>query len=198
MIGDHLRGVPSSGRSVDDVETAVPTVVLQTAERVAQPRTRRLPRRGWKGDAQAEAEVKMVKNTRRTTWKRHKADTQNNQLKRAVQRENTRVCRVGDDAYERLLGSHVQGIQEDLSQRDQKGFYQRLTSQDIEDTRSVSSGYIRDEEGKMLRDPEFVFGRLAWFFDTFFKANSNKLRLYIIEGPLQGHVTNTLLGVEAT
>ena len=42
-IGDHLRAFPPSGSSVDDVETAFTTAILQTAEQVAPPRATRLP-----------------------------------------------------------------------------------------------------------------------------------------------------------
>ena len=41
---------------------------------------------------------------RRAAWKRQRADTQDSQLKRAVRRENTRVHRVCNDAYERFEG----------------------------------------------------------------------------------------------
>ena len=58
-IGDHLRAVPPSCSSVD-VETVSTTAILQTTKRVAPPRERRLPGRGWMGDAQAEAEINMA------------------------------------------------------------------------------------------------------------------------------------------
>ena len=73
-IGDHLRAFPPSGSSVDDVETAFTTPILQTAERVAPPPTTRLPGRGWRGDAQAEAEISMATAARRVSWKRQRAD----------------------------------------------------------------------------------------------------------------------------
>ena len=38
---------------------------------------------------------------------------------KAVRRENTRFHRVFNDAYERFLERHVQGMEEDLRQRDQ-------------------------------------------------------------------------------
>ena len=102
-IGDHLRAFPPSGNSVDDVETAFTTAILQTTERVAPPRATRLPGRGWKGDTQAEAEISMATAARRAAWKRQRADTQDKQLMRAVRRENTRVHRVCTDAYNRYL-----------------------------------------------------------------------------------------------
>ena len=63
-IGDHLRAFPPNGSSVDDVETVFTTAILQTAERVAPPRATRLPGRGWRGDAQAEAEISMAMTVR--------------------------------------------------------------------------------------------------------------------------------------
>ena len=37
LIGDHPKAVPPSGRSVDDVETALTPAILQTEEPVAPP-----------------------------------------------------------------------------------------------------------------------------------------------------------------
>ena len=64
---------------------------------------------------------------------------------RVVRRENTRVHRVCDDAYERLLERHVQGMREDWRQRDQNRLFQHVKSLNIEGTRKGSSQYIRDE-----------------------------------------------------
>ena len=152
VIGDYLRALPPSGSSVDDVETAFKTVILPTAERVAPPRAPRLPGRGWRGDAQAEAEISMATVTRQAAWKRQRADTQDSQLRRAARREKTRFHRVCNDAYKMFLGTHFQGMEEDLRQRNQRGLFQRFKSLNIEDTWTVNSQYIRDEDGTMLRD----------------------------------------------
>ena len=149
MIGDHLRAFPPSGSNVDEVETTFTTAILQTAERVAPPR-------GWWGDAQAKAEISMVSAARRAGWKGQRADTQDSQLMRTVRRENTRSHRVCNDAYERFLERHVQSMEEDLRQRNQRGLFQRIKSQNIEDTREVNSQYMRGEEGITLRDPGLV------------------------------------------
>ena len=197
VIGDYLRAFPPSGSSVDDVETASTTAILQTAERVAPPRAPRLPARGWRGDTQAEAEISMATAARRATWKRQRADTQDRQLMRAVRRDNTRVHRVCNDAFKRFLERHVQGMEEDERQRDQKGFFQRCKSLKIEDTRKVSSQYVRDEKGIMLRDPGLILGRWARFFETLLNSKSDKLRLDIIEELAQWPITHDL-GVEPT
>ena len=114
VIGDRLSAFPPSGSSVDNVKTAFATAILQIAERVAPPRTPRLSARGWRGDAQAEAEISMATAARRAAWKRQRADTQDSQLIRAVRRENTRVHRVCNNAFERFLERHVQAMEEDL------------------------------------------------------------------------------------
>ena len=114
MIGDHLSAFPPSGSCVDDVETALTTAILQTAERVAPPGALRLPARGWRGDTQAEAEISMETAARRAAWKRQRADTQDSQLMRDVRRENTRVHRVCKDPFERFLERHVQAMEEDF------------------------------------------------------------------------------------
>ena len=134
-IGDHLRAFPPSGSSVDDMETAFTTAILQRAERVAPPRATRLPGRGWRGDAQAEAEITMATAARRAAWKRQRADPQDKQLMRAARRENTRVRRVFTDAYNRFLERHAQGMEKDPRQRDQMGLYQGCKFLNIEVTR---------------------------------------------------------------
>ena len=72
-------------------------------------------------------------------------------------------------------------MEEDLRQRHQRGLFQGCKSLTIEDTRKVSSQYIRDEEGIMLRDPGLILGRWARFFGTLLNSKSDKLRLDIIE-----------------
>ena len=197
VIGDHLRAFPPSGSSVDDAETAFTTAILQTAERVVPPRASTLPAREWRGDAQAEAEISMATAARRAAWKWQRADTQDSQLMRAVRRENTHVHRVCNDAFERFLERHVQGMEDDLRQRDPRGRFQRCKSLKIEDTRKVSSQYIRDEESIMLRDPGLILGRWARFFGTLLNSKSDKLRLDIIEELPQRPITHDL-GVELT
>ena len=75
VIGGHLGAFPPSGSKVGDMETAFTTAILQTAERDAPPRAPRLPGRGWRGDAQAEAEISMATSARRVAWKRQRAKT---------------------------------------------------------------------------------------------------------------------------
>ena len=116
---------------------------------------------------------------------------------RAVRRENTRVHRVCSDAFEGFLETHVQGMEEDLRQCDQRGLFQRCKSLKIEDMRKVSSQYIRDEEGIMPRDPGLILGRWARFFGTLLYSKSDKLGVDIIEELPQWRIAHAL-GMEPT
>ena len=184
VIGDHLRAFPPSGSSVDGVDTAFTTAILQKTERVVPPQAPRLPGRGWRGDAPVVAEINMATAARRAAWKWQRADTQDSQLMRAVRRENTRFHRVCNDGYGKAPSKTRPGYGGGLRQRNQRELFQRFTSLNIEDTRKVNSSNIRDEEGIMLRDPGLVFGRWARFFGTLFNSKSDKLRLDIIKGLL--------------
>ena len=115
----------------------------------------------------------------------------------AVRRENKRFHRVCNDGHERFLERHVQGMEEDLRQRDQRGLFHRFKSLNIQDTRKVSSQYIRAGKGIMLRDPGLVLGRWARFFGTLLNSKCDKLRIDIIEGFPQWPITHAL-GVEPT
>ena len=121
VIGKRLRVVPPRGGNVDDVKTGFAIANLQEVERDAPPRERRLPGRGWMGDAQAEAGINMMMTATRAVRKRQEADTQDSQLKRAVRRENNARLQVCAAAYQMLLGKNVQGLEEDLHQCSQGG-----------------------------------------------------------------------------
>ena len=91
-----------------------------------------------------------------------------------------------DAAYARFLENHVQGLEEELRQRDHTGL--------VNNTRKVRLKYIRDEKGRMLPDPGLILGRWARFFGALNEKYDN-LELDIIAGLLQGPVTYAL-GVE--
>ena len=88
-------------------------------------------------------------------------------------------------------------MEEDLRQCDQRGLFQRFKSLNRKVKQKVSSQYICDEEGIMLRDPGLVLGRWVQFFATLLNSKSDKLRLNIIKG-LPQWLTTHALGVEPT
>ena len=93
----------------------------------------------------------------------------------------------------KVPGKCVQGLKKDLRQRDQRGLFQHIKVLNMEGTRKDSLQYIRDEEGRMLRDPGLILEKWARFFGSLL----NKLRLEIIEGLPQWSATDDL-GIEST
>ena len=62
-VRKHLRANPPGDSIMGNVEAAVATVIMQTAELVISPQDRRRPGRGWSGDAQTEAELQTTTHT---------------------------------------------------------------------------------------------------------------------------------------
>ena len=65
-----------------------------------------------------------------------------------------------------------------MRHRDPMGFFQRIKSLNIEnkDACKVGLQYIRDKEGRTLRDPGLVYGMKARSFGSLLNANSDRLR----------------------
>ena len=116
---------------------------------------------------------------RRTAWLRLENDKRNSQLRREVRRASKDVRRVRLAAKDRFLERYVGELEEEVRKHNQWGFFQRLKSLRIEDTRKVSSEYIRDEEGALLRDPSKILGRWARFFSTLLNENADNLNPYM-------------------
>ena len=73
----------------------------------------------------------------------------------------------------------MEELEEEVRKHNQWGFFQRLKSLRIEDTRKVSSEYIRDEEGVLQRDPSQILGRWARVFSTLLNTNPDNLNPYV-------------------
>ena len=59
-VGRHLRANPPGDSSVDDVAAAFAAAIMRTAELVIPPQERRIPGRGWSGDARTESELQAA------------------------------------------------------------------------------------------------------------------------------------------
>ena len=56
---------------------------------------------------------------------------------------------------------------------DQPGFFQNIKSVQLEETMKVESMYVRDEEGRLLRDKERIRKRWARSFHSLLNAKSD-------------------------
>ena len=151
-IGRHLRANPPGDSSVDDVEAAFVAAIMRTAELVIPPQERRIPARGWSGDARTEAELQAATDAMHTARQRLRMDTRDAQLRRAVRKACNWLKRVRSAAVVRFFERHVVELEKQLRMGDQHGFFQNIKSVQLEETKKVESQCIRDEEGRLLRD----------------------------------------------
>ena len=93
-VGRHLRANPPGDSSVDDVEAAFAAAIMRTAELVIPPQERRMPGRGWSGDARTEAELQAATDAMHTVWQHLRMDTRDAQLRRAVRKACNWLKRV--------------------------------------------------------------------------------------------------------
>ena len=85
-VGRHVRANPPGDSNVDDVETAFAAAIMRTVELVIPPQERRRPGRGWRGDAQMEAELQTATDAMHAAWQRLKTYTRDAQLRKAVRK----------------------------------------------------------------------------------------------------------------
>ena len=74
------------------------------------------------------------------------------QLRRAVRKACNWLKRVRSAAVVRFFERHVVELEKQLHMGDQHGFFQNIKSVQLEETKKMESQYIRDEEGRLLRD----------------------------------------------
>ena len=196
-IGKQLLENPPVGNSVDEVEAEFTAAIMRTAEIVMPLKERKRPGRGWSGDAETQAELSVVETAMHTAWRNLKENTKDTALRRAVRQACKGVKRVREAAVIRFFERYVQEMEEQLRRRDQRGFFQRLKSMEVEETRKVQSQYIRDEDGKLLRDKELISQRWVRFFHSLLNAKSEKMVPDIFLG-LPQQPTAHDLGVEPT
>ena len=196
-VGRHLRANPPGDSSVDDVEAAFAAAIMRTAELVIPPQERRIPGRGWSGDARTEAELQAATDAMHTAWQRLRMDTRDAQLRRAVRKACNWLKRVRSAAVVRFFERHVVELEKQLRMGDQHGFFQNIKSVQLEETKKVESQCIRDEEGRLLRDKGRIRERWVRFFRSLLNSKSDMIDADIPKRLPQHPVANAL-GIEPT
>ena len=105
-----------------------------------------------------------------TAWNNLKADNKDTERRKAVRRACKTVKKARTVAVTRFFERFVQKMEEQLRRRDQRGFFQHLKSMEAEETRKVESQYIRDEDGRLLRDKDLITQRWARLFHFLLNA----------------------------
>ena len=193
----QLRANFAGVSSVDDVEAAFTTATMRTTELVIPHHDRRRPGRGWSGDARTEAELQPTTDTMHATWQRLKMDTRNAQLRRAVRRACNWLKKVRSAAVVRFFERHVVELEKQLRVEDQNGFFQNIKSVQLEETKTVESQCVRDEEERLLRDNGRIRKRWGRFFRALLNVKSDMLDPDIPKR-LPQHPVASALGIKPT
>ena len=85
-------------------------------------------------------------------WRRPKTDTRDAQLPRAVRKACNCLKRVRSAAVVRFFERHAIELENHLHTGDQHGFFQNITSVQLEETKKNESQCVRDEGGRLPRD----------------------------------------------
>ena len=147
---------------------------MRTAELVIPAQERRRPRRGWSGDAQTKAELRTATDAMHAASRRLKIGTRDAQLWRAVRHACKRLKKVQSTAFVRFFEYHVVELEKQLRMGDEYGFFQNIKSGQLEEARKVESEYVRDEEGRLLRNKRRIRERWVRFFRSLLNANPTR------------------------
>ena len=123
--------------------------------------------------------------------------TRTAQLRGAVRKACNWLKRVRSAAVVRFFERHVVELEKQLRMGDQHGFFQNIKSVQLEETKKVESQYIRDEEGRLLRDK----GRIRERWVRFFRSRLNSKSVMIdadIPKRLPQYPVVSALGIEPT
>ncbi|CAB1117001.1 unnamed protein product [Ectocarpus sp. CCAP 1310/34] len=81
-------------------------------------------------------------------------------------------------ALETFFEGYVRQLEKKSREGDQAGFYRHLKMIDVEGKRSFTSRNIKDEDGRVLRDPTFIRQRWAWWFHKLLNTKSPTIDLH--------------------
>ena len=85
-------------------------------------------------------------------------------LRRALKATTNQLKRTRAAAVQRFFECYVSRLEGRIREGDQFGFYKHLKGMDVEEKRTFNSQYIKDEEGRLLRDNALIRERwVRWF-----------------------------------
>ena len=87
-----------------------------------------------------------------------RADPGSSNLRRNLKAAGKHLKRVRFEAVQWLFEKFVSQLRVRIKDGDQAGFYKHLKGMDLEVRRSCSVQYIKDEEGRLLRDMGLIRG----------------------------------------
>ena len=117
--------------------------------------------------------------------------------RRAVRKACNCLKKVRSAAVVRFFERHVVELEKQLRVGDQHGFFQNIRSVQLEETKKVEPQFVRDKEGRLLRDKGRIRERWVRFSRSLLNAKSDMLDPDIPKR-LPQHPVASALGIEPT
>ena len=163
------------GTCISDIATDMADVMPSTAAEMA-PRSKR-PRgaQGWCAGPGVEAEMNTAWQQRDEARRHLRAEPHNSNLRKTVKMGGKNIGKVRKAAVLNFFWDFVRKLETRAREGDQAGFCKHLKTMNLEGKRDRSSAYVKDEDGVLLRDVEFILERWVRWFHTLLNAKSPKL-----------------------
>ena len=156
---------PGITRSVDGEASTLAEALLSTAARLAPPIRRKQEPRGWCAPEEVKAELHTRWLEREDARTRLRANPSDRNLRKALKTSTKQLKLARAEGVQRFFEEYVSQIEGRIREGDQFGFYKHLKGMDVEEKRTFNSQYIRDEEGRLLRDIGLIRERwVRWFY----------------------------------
>ena len=167
--------------SVDDMASLLTEMLLSNAADRAPPIRRKQVSRGWCATEATKAELHARWQDREDASKRVRSAPNDRGLRQALTATTKQLNRTQAEAVQRFFEDYVSQLEGRIREGDQLGFYKHLKGMDVEGKRTFNSQYIKDEEGRLLRDNALICERWVRWFHNLLNAKSPTLDPCIVD-----------------
>ena len=120
--------------------------------------------RCWCATEETRAELKARWQDREDARKRVRSAPNDRGLRQALKATIKELKRTRAEAVQRLFEDYASQLEGRIREGDQFVFYKHLNGMDVEGKRTFKSQYIKDEEGRLLRDNALIREQwVRWF-----------------------------------
>ena len=150
--------------SVDHMVSLLTETLMSNAADIVPPIRRKQVPRGSCGTEAVKSKLNARWQDREDARKWVRSAPNDRGLLRALKATTKQLKRTRAEAVQRLFEDYVSQLEGRIRDGDQFGFYKHLKGISVEGKKTFNSQYIKNEEGRLLRDNALIRKRLVrWF-----------------------------------
>ena len=136
--------------------TQLTETLLSNAPDIVPPiRCKQVPR-GWCATEETKSELDARWQDREDARKRLRSAPNDRGVRRALKATSKQLTRTRAETVQRFFEDYVSQLEGRIREDDQFGFYKHIKGMDVEEKRALNSRYIKNEEGRLLRDNALI------------------------------------------